>query len=53
MKCIKYGVGKQRALEEIAVSDFVFESYYLVLNIKKDDSLKLEVQKLLAEFNVC
>ena len=53
MKCIKYEVGKQCAFEEIAVSDFVFESYYLVLNIKKDDSLKLEVQKSLAEFNIC
>ena len=53
MKCIKYGVSKQHALEEIAVLDFVFESYYLVLNIKKDDSLGLEVQKLLAEFNIC
>ena len=53
MKCIKYGVSKQCALEEIAVSDFVFESYYLVLNIKKDDSLELEVQKSLAQFNIC
>ena len=53
VKCIKYRVGKEPALEEIVVSDFIFESSYLALNVKKDASLKLEVQKSLVEFNVC
>lgn len=53
MTFIKYRVGKEPASEEIAVSDFIFESNYLALNVKKDASLELEVRKSLVEFNVC
>ena len=51
MKFIKYRVGKEPASEEIAVSDFIFESNYLALNVKKDASLELEVDRKSTRLN--